>query len=72
MMPRVWYMHIIVRRVMEFLTCRYKISLIYQKAKELERQKSPSKTVDTPTTDIGLTGKVDGKAGYKVSLQFLI
>ena len=49
-----------------------KLAWFYQKAKELERQKSPSKTVDTPTTDIGLTGKVDGKAGYKVSLQFLI
>ena len=42
--------------------------------KELEKQKSSAKTVDT-VTDIGVTGKTDGKAGYKVSffpsLQFL-
>ena len=42
--------------------------------KELEKQKSSAKTVDA-VTDIGVTGKTDGKAGIKVSffpsLQFL-
>ena len=42
--------------------------------KGLEKQKSSAKTVDA-VTDIGVTGKTDGKAGIKVSffpsLQFL-